>query len=105
MDKLVELIRHYCQPSQSLYKMSSYALKGLFELLTGEYVSNQDFKAAMMAAGYEPTPESKGRANHLYRLRVTDSPDVPQMYRGRGYQTTKEQRQQNPERRLRNGRV
>ena len=83
--KLVELIQRYCRPSKSQHKMCSYALKGLFENLLGSYISNDEFKAAMVEAGIEPTPKSVRTINHLYKMAVVDMPEVPQRYIGRGY--------------------
>ena len=87
--ELVKQIQKYCRPSKSQHKMCSYSLKGLFEKLTGDYISNDEFKAAMIEAGFEPTPKSVGTTNHLYKMVVMDSPEVPQRYRGRGYTRTK----------------
>lgn len=89
MDRLVVLIQHYCLPAKSRYRFSSYGLKALFELLTGEYITNDEFKAAMIAAGFEPTKKSKGETNHRYLIQVIDSPEVPTMYKGLGHQYTK----------------
>ena len=89
MDELVSLIQQYCKPSSSIYRFSSYGLKALFELLTGNYISNDEFKSAMMAAGFEPTTRSRKRTNHRYYLEVIDKPEVPIMYKGRAHQYKK----------------
>ena len=89
MDELVRHIHRYCYPSKLLYKMNSYALTALFELLLDRYISNDEFKAAMRSAGFEPIAQKYVGINHQYKLRVIDTPDVPQMYRGRGYQSPK----------------
>ena len=89
MDDLVSLIRQYCQPSKSIYRFSSYGLKAVFEFLLQRYVSNDEFKAAMMTAGFEPTARSQKRTNHRYYLEVIDTPEVPIMYRGRAHQYRK----------------
>ena len=89
MDRLVVLIQHYCLPAKSRYRFSSYGLKALFELLTGEYITNDEFKAAMIAAGFMPTKKSKGETNHRYLIQIIDSPEVPTMYKGLGHQYKK----------------
>ena len=83
--ELVKQIQKYCRPGKSQHKMCSYSLKGLFEKLTGDYISNDEFKAAMVEAGFEPTPKSVRTINHLYKMAVVDMPEVPQRYIGRGY--------------------
>ena len=86
MDRLVALIQHYCLPAKSRYRFSSYGLKALFELLAGQYITNDEFKAAMIAAGFMPTKKSSTQINHRYLIQVIDSPEVPIMYRGRAHQ-------------------
>lgn len=86
MDRLVALIQHYCLPAKSRYRFSSYGLKALFELLMGEYITNDQFKAAMIAAGFIPTKKSSTLTNHRYLIRIIDSPEVPIMYKGLGHQ-------------------
>lgn len=86
MDRLVVLIQHYCLPAKSRYRFSSYGLKALFELLLGQYITNDEFKAAMIAAGFMPTKKSSTQTNHRYLIQVIDSPEVPIMYRGRAHQ-------------------
>lgn len=83
MDNLVSKIKEYCSPSHSKYKMGSYQLKALFENLMDSYISYPEFCKALRAAGFDPQP--------LY-LNVIDRPDVPQKYRGRGYQPTYKER-------------
>ena len=79
--------------------MSSYGLKALFEQLLHRYISNDEFKAAMIEAGFTPTKDSLNDTNHRYRLKVFDCPIVPPIYRGRGYEIAKQ------ERRFKHGRV
>ena len=86
MDRLVALIQHYCLPAQSRYRFSSYGLKALFELLLGQYITNDEFKAAMIAAGFMPTKKSSTQTNHRYLIQVVDSPEIPTMYKGLGHQ-------------------
>lgn len=69
-EKIIELIKLHCKPSCRVCDVSSYGLKCLFELIAGCYISNDEFKAAMLAAGFEPTPESKGSTNHLYNVEI-----------------------------------
>lgn len=83
MDELVLMIKEYCSPSHTKYKMGAYQLKALFEVLMCAYISYTDFCKALRAAGFEP---------HPLCLRVQDTPDVPPKYRGRGYQPTYKER-------------
>lgn len=87
MEDLVLKIKEYCTPSPNKYKMGAYKLKALFEVLMCAYISYTDFCKALRAAGFDP---------HPLCLRVIDRPDVPQKYRGRGYQK---------ERRKKDGRI
>ena len=88
-DVLVALIRHYCRPAKSRYRFSSYGLKALFEGLTGDYITNEQYKAAMIEAGFRPTAKSLCMKNHRYFVEVADLPEVPPMYKGRGHQYNK----------------
>lgn len=45
---------------------SSYGLKHLYEAETGRYVTNAQFKDAMVVSGYRP--KDRGWLNHHYRL-------------------------------------
>ena len=86
---LAALIKRYCIPSKSRYRFTSYGLKALFEGLTGDYITNEQYKAAMLEAGFQPTAKSRSQTNHRYFIQVADLPEVPPMYRGRGHQYQK----------------
>ena len=68
MKDLVIKIQQYCTPSRFCYRMSSYGLKELFEGLSGEYISNDQFKTAMIEAGFTPTKATERQINHRYRI-------------------------------------
>ena len=85
MDKirLVHLIEEYITTSEQEYGMSSYALKGLFEHLTNNYISVRQFEQAMILAGF--TPLNHPDTNHHYCIMVKQSPSIPMEYWGHGY--------------------
>lgn len=80
-------IKRYCIPSRWTYRMSSYGLKELFEQLTCDYISNEQFKNAMISAGFQPTMKSATHVNHRYKIVVRDCPEVPAKFRGKGLQS------------------
>ena len=87
MKDLVIKIQQYCTPSRFCYRMSSYGLKELFEGLSGEYISNDQFKTAMIEAGFTPTKATERQINHRYKIAVKDCPEVPAKFRGKGLQS------------------
>ena len=66
--ELVELIQKYCRPYYKTCSISSYGLKAYFERMMSEYISNDDFKEAMMVAGF--VPYKRYNENHYYRVRI-----------------------------------
>lgn len=72
---LVVLIQKYCKPYSKVCPFSSYGLKHLFEGLTGEYVTHQDFKEAMEAAGFGVC-KTFLRHNY-YKIKIIDEPEIP----------------------------
>lgn len=53
-------IDEYVRPASDVnWQHSSYGLKHLFHSQTGTYVTNDEFKSAMYAHGYEPSDESE----------------------------------------------
>lgn len=68
--ELVEMIHLYCRTSKKVYPMSSYGLKHIFESLLECYVSNDDFKVAMMLAGFNPS--YRYGLNHYYKIKLLD---------------------------------
>ena len=83
-DKIVELIRFYCFPSQYIYGYSSYGLKEAFEKLSRHYIHNDDFKDLMKEAGFHPTCRSKKDINHRYYLSVRVCDEIDPRFWGRG---------------------
>ena len=66
--QLVKLIQKYCRPYYKIYPLSSYGLKAYFEKLTGDYISNDDFKEAMIMAGFKPC--KRYFKNHYYKVKI-----------------------------------
>lgn len=67
-EKLVELIKQNCKPHCRVLPISSYGLKHLFEIIAGGYISNDEFKQAMIVAGFKPTTQTKNDINPYYRV-------------------------------------
>lgn len=66
--KLLQLwIGLMIQPAKTANLCSSYGLKHEFEALTGIYVTNGQFKGAMLKASYEPVKETD--KNWKFRIR------------------------------------
>lgn len=89
MDKLnlIGLIKKYISSGSEEYGMSAYALKGLFEYLTKDYISVEDFQQAMIQAGF--TPLKHPDYNHHYTIIVKESPEIPSRFWGIGYNLLK----------------
>ncbi|MCR4582238.1 MAG: hypothetical protein K5764_01600 [Prevotella sp.] len=68
--ELVEAIHQYCRASQKVYPFTSYGLKHIFEGLLGFYISNDEFKVAMMLAGFHPAKLKE--TNHRYKIKLLD---------------------------------
>ncbi len=66
--ELVKHIQKYCRPYYKISPLSSYGLKAYFEKLMGEYISNEEFKEAMMMAGFKPC--KKYIKNHYYKVKI-----------------------------------
>ena len=66
--QLVKLIQKYCRPYYKIYPLSSYGLKAYFEKLMGDYISNNDFKKAMIMAGFAPC--KRYFKNDYYKVRI-----------------------------------
>lgn len=81
MQELITLIAAVVQPNIGYYKYNSYILKGIFEAISGEYISEEEFINAMKFVGVE----SKEIGGHIsYKLKVLPSPDIDTKYWGRG---------------------
>ena len=65
---IVEMIKRYCSPCGRVCPLSSYGLKAYFEQLMGDYISNDDFKEAMIMAGF--TPCKRYFKNHYYKVKI-----------------------------------
>lgn len=85
--RLQKLIKKFIIPSHEEYGMSAYALKGLFEYLTKDYISVEDFQQAMIQAGF--TPLKHPDYNHHYTIIVKESPEIPSRFWGLGYNLLK----------------
>lgn len=60
-------IRSNVVPAKSRSKQSSYGLKHICEHAIGCYISNGEFKGAMLAAGYEP--KDRERQNWYWHIK------------------------------------
>jgi hypothetical protein len=67
--RLLEWIAESLVPASRGYRTTSYALKHSFSAEAGLYVTNGEFKGAMLAAGYAPI--HKGELNWRFRCRAT----------------------------------
>lgn len=72
-EKLIRTIKRHIRPYNVVYPVSSYGLKHLFEILGGGYISNDEFKQAMILAGFEPTAQTKNDINPLYKVMIVDA--------------------------------
>lgn len=63
-------IRTNIEPCNNQGAFSSYGLKHCFEYDTKQYITNDDFKRAMVESGYLPTKQSKNLENWLFRYRA-----------------------------------
>ena len=66
---LLEWIRLAIKPAKTAVIGSSYGIKHDFEDVTYLYVTNGQFKGAMLAAGYAPV--NRGERNWRFRIRPT----------------------------------
>lgn len=66
--ELVKYIQEFCRPSYKRNSLSSYGLKAYFEKLMGDYISNEEFKEAMIVAGFTPCKRSCN--NHYYKVKI-----------------------------------
>ena len=83
---IIGLIRSNVIPSDYKYYWSSYALKEVFEKLSGCYISNENFKELMRIAGNEPTRESSKGVNYFYKIEIKPNPKISRYFWGRGCQ-------------------
>jgi hypothetical protein len=56
---IVEWIRQKFVKASRVYNSSSYGLKHYYERETGVYVTNGEFKGAMLAAGFVPKKDTE----------------------------------------------
>lgn len=72
--KLDEWINNRFEPAKKFYQgRSSYGLKHVFEHESGIYVTNGEFKGAMLAAGHKPEDEKELNWYFKIRLKFNDS--------------------------------
>ena len=83
-EKIVTLIKNHCFPAKREYAWSSYALKWVFEKLSGLYIHNEDFKSLMIEAGFQPTKRSRNDLNHRYKLMILPDEKINVYYWGKG---------------------
>lgn len=83
-ERIKKLITRTLIPSKKIYYWSSYALKKVFEDLTGNYISHEDFKSMLTECGFEPTPRSRKEVNWRLRIEVAYNPAIDKYYLGRG---------------------
>ena len=81
---LLEWIRLAIQPARRIGNETSYALKHDFEE-DGFYVSNGEFKGAMLAAGYAPTASTQDELNWRFAVRPRDKKCRRAGHEGTGY--------------------
>lgn len=71
---LVDLIQRYVRRDKKVFQHNSYYLKHIFEVLMEGYVSNDDFKACMMLAGFPPC--SRDGKNCYYKIKLVDTDEL-----------------------------
>ncbi len=82
MEELITLIRQFVEPSEHYYRMSSYALKAMFEQLTGSYISEETFITAMLFVGVE---RKQVGHHYIYRIKIkANHPNVDACFWGKG---------------------
>ena len=81
MKELITLIGLFTEPSKHYHRMSSYALKAMFEHLTGCYISEDTFINAMLFVGIE---RKQVGHHYIYRVKVKPQPNVDKYFWGRG---------------------
>jgi hypothetical protein len=71
-DRLREWIAMTFAPARRANPLTSYAWKHRFEgSEKGFYVTNDQFKAAMLAAGYKPTKGTADDLNWRFKVKLT----------------------------------
>jgi hypothetical protein len=82
MKELITLIGLFIEPSKHYHRMSSYALKSMFEHLTGCYISEDTFINAMLFVGVE---RKKVGHHYIYKIKVKpNQPNVDRCFWGSG---------------------
>ncbi len=71
--ELIRLIHKYCKPCSKVSVFSSYGIKGVFEKITGNYITDIEMRAAMISAGYVSI------GGH-YKVKFIDDPEIPTEY-------------------------
>jgi hypothetical protein len=74
--ELQQWIARTFTPTSRANSRTSYGLKHDFEAV-GFYVTNGQFKGAMLAAGYQPTPGTAGEVNWCFRVRIRKAGVAP----------------------------
>ena len=69
IEMAVEWIKASIEPCNNEGAYSSYGLKHCFEYDSRYYITNDDFKRAMLEAGYKPTKRSMKWMNWCFRYR------------------------------------
>jgi hypothetical protein len=67
--KLVEWIKTTIAPAKKVYDLNSYSIKHDAEDAIGIYISNDQFKGAMLACGHPPIPRSVHEINWQFRIK------------------------------------
>jgi hypothetical protein len=76
MKELITLIGLFIEPSKHYHRMSSYAMKAMFEHLTGQYISEETFITAMLFVGVE-----RKQVGHHYIYKIKVKPNQPNVDR------------------------
>ncbi len=68
---LIQWIRNNLEARKTVNKIigTSYSLKHIFEKQTGIYVTNGQFKGAMLACGLIPEPGYESKLNWYFRIK------------------------------------
>jgi len=67
---LLDWIEYTFDPDDAVYPGSSYGLKHLYEREMGNYVTNGQFKGAMIQYGYDPVDSREINCHYLVKLAV-----------------------------------
>lgn len=81
---LIILIALSTESSCHYHRMSSYALKAMFEKFTGCYISEKQFIKAMYAVGYN---RKQVGSSYLYKMEVKPLSIFAPYFWGHGYES------------------